>query len=538
MEVETNETKTQFIDRAMKDEEFSKLYPEREDRQMEATLIYNKSLAPKDNIIEKMGMFVGTMEKAFKGEKGDRGSIGEKGNPGERGEKGDRGEKGRTPQKGLDYFTQEEIQHFKQEIEKNVKIPAPQVIEKTIKEYYEKDLSIDDMELIINEVMSRVSANEMTPEDIKKSLSSLKGDKRLDAKAIKNIHLYARGGGGSGSSSSSGGGAVSSVFGRTGDVIAVSGDYTKLDVGLGNVDNTSDVNKPVSTAAQTALDTKVDENAAITGATKTKITYDAKGLVTAGADIAATDLPTGIDAIKIADGSISNTEFQYLNNVSSNIQTQLGNKQNLNSTLTSLAAYNTNGFVVQTAADTFAGRAMATGSSKVTIANGNGVSGNPTFDLGTVTPTDIVGGYRVLSSQTTTVVVTATTISSTVFTYVMPANTMGVNSTMRISYNITNNNNANAKTFAIRFNNTNVIAFSNVSTVTAGGYRLVSNRGVTASQVVSFPAASSSGVGTTGSGLLTMAIDTSANVTISATITLADGTDNQNLNLLLIELLN
>lgn len=44
---------------------------------------------------------------------------------------------------------------------------------------------------------------------------------------------------------------------------------------------------------QTALDGKVDENAAITGATKTKITYDAKGLVTAGADAAIADI-TGL----------------------------------------------------------------------------------------------------------------------------------------------------------------------------------------------------------------------------------------------------
>lgn len=66
---------------------------------------------------------------------------------------------------------------------------------------------------------------------------------------------------------------------------------TKTQLGLGNVDNTSDANKPVSTATQTALNGKVDENAAITGATKTKITYDAKGLVTSGADLAASDLP-------------------------------------------------------------------------------------------------------------------------------------------------------------------------------------------------------------------------------------------------------
>jgi hypothetical protein len=38
-------------------------------------------------------------------------------------------------------------------------------------------------------------------------------------------------------------------------------------------------------------------------------------------------IPTGIAATKIADGTISNTEFQHLNGVSSNIQTQLDAKQ-------------------------------------------------------------------------------------------------------------------------------------------------------------------------------------------------------------------
>ena len=38
-------------------------------------------------------------------------------------------------------------------------------------------------------------------------------------------------------------------------------------------------------------------------------------------------IPTGISATKIADGTISDTEFQYLNGVSSNLQTQLDAKQ-------------------------------------------------------------------------------------------------------------------------------------------------------------------------------------------------------------------
>lgn len=46
---------------------------------------------------------------------------------------------------------------------------------------------------------------------------------------------------------------VSSVNTRTGDVT-----LTKTDVGLANVDNTSDLNKPISTATQTALDAKAN----------------------------------------------------------------------------------------------------------------------------------------------------------------------------------------------------------------------------------------------------------------------------------------
>ena len=42
----------------------------------------------------------------------------------------------------------------------------------------------------------------------------------------------------------------------------------------------------------TALGNKVTANAAITGATKCKITYDSKGLVTSGANLAASDIPS------------------------------------------------------------------------------------------------------------------------------------------------------------------------------------------------------------------------------------------------------
>ena len=92
----------------------------------------------------------------------------------------------------------------------------------------------------------------------------------------------------------------------------------KTFVGLGNVDNTTDLNKPISTATQTALDLK----------------------------------------------------------------------QGLDSTLTALAGYNTNGILTQTAADTFVGRILTGTSNQVIITNGDGVAGAPTFSL----PQDIHTG--------------------------------------------------------------------------------------------------------------------------------------------------
>lgn len=57
-------------------------------------------------------------------------------------------------------------------------------------------------------------------------------------------------------------GGVSSVNGRTGAV-----SLTKSDVGLSNVNNTADADKPVSTAVQTALNAKADANSLATVAT-------------------------------------------------------------------------------------------------------------------------------------------------------------------------------------------------------------------------------------------------------------------------------
>jgi hypothetical protein len=74
-------------------------------------------------------------------------------------------------------------------------------------------------------------------------------------------------------------------------------------------------------------------------------------------------------------GNISATQLQAaINELDSE-------KQAIEPTLTALAAYNTNGLLTQTAADTFTGRTITGTASNISVSNGDGVSGNPTVNL-------------------------------------------------------------------------------------------------------------------------------------------------------------
>lgn len=146
----------------------------------------------------------------------------------------------------------------------------------------------------------------------------------------------------------------------------------KTFVGLANVDNTADINKPVSSATQTALDTKVDKitgkglstndyttteqtklagiatganvgvvpNIAIVGATKTKITYDTKGLVTAGADAVLDDLGDVIISSPVIDQVVKYNGTNWVNGSSTAVNGGSGVDFFYVNTASDIATYN------------------------------------------------------------------------------------------------------------------------------------------------------------------------------------------------------
>jgi len=192
----------------------------------------------------------------------------------------------------------------------------------------------------------------------------------------------------------------------------------KTALALNNVDNTSDANKPVSTATQTALDAKqatlvsgtniktinstsilgsgniaissavawggitgtlstqtdlqtaldlkVDENAAITGATKTKITYDAKGLVTAGADATTADIADSLNKRYVTDA-----QSTVIGNTSG---TNTGDNAT-NSQYSGLAASKQDTLVSATNIKTIEGQSLL-GSGNIDLAKGDVGLGN------------------------------------------------------------------------------------------------------------------------------------------------------------------
>ena len=152
------------------------------------------------------------------------------------------------------------------------------------------------------------------------------------------------------------------------------GGITKAMVGLGNVDNTSDADKPVSTATQTALDAK---QATITGGAST----------IAGANLTASRALVSDANGKVAVSGVTATQLGYLSDVTSAIQTQLNAKQ---ATLVSGTNIKTvNGTSILGSGD------IAISSTAVTLTGDQTVAGVKTFSSSPIVPTPTAGTQAV-----------------------------------------------------------------------------------------------------------------------------------------------
>lgn len=112
-------------------------------------------------------------------------------------------------------------------------------------------------------------------------------------------------------------------------------------------------------------------DSSVSAGSYTKVTVNAKGLVTAGLPMVAADVPN-IDWSKINSGKPSTLDGYGITDA-----------QPASANLSALAALSSTGLYVSTGAGTAVVRSIAIAGAGLSIANGNGVLGNPTLSLST-----------------------------------------------------------------------------------------------------------------------------------------------------------
>jgi len=161
---------------------------------------------------------------------------------------------------------------------------------------------------------------------------------------------------------------------------------TKAQVGLSNVPNTDFTADVAANTAKISFDAVSSARLANTSGTNTG-DQDLSGYSLTShnhtgvyAPVLGADDNYVTDAEKVVIGNTSGTNTGD-NATNTQYSGLAASKQDADATLTSLAAYNTNGLLTQTAADTFAGRTITGTANQITVTNGDGVSGNPTLSL-------------------------------------------------------------------------------------------------------------------------------------------------------------
>jgi len=102
----------------------------------------------------------------------------------------------------------------------------------------------------------------------------------------------------------------------------------------------------------------------------------------------------------LASATTTAMEIGYVNGLTSAIQPQIDNKQPLDADLTALAALASTGLVARTGAGTVSARTVTGTANKITVADGDGVAGNPTLNVGT--DVVVLTGSQTMTDKTLT----------------------------------------------------------------------------------------------------------------------------------------